>query len=86
MFAAAICVVVAFASPATTTTTTKTSTPAPPPGVVLDSSLGPVSIAETERQVLGLLGPPFSALIIALPGGKRGKLARYDLHGALFLT
>jgi uncharacterized repeat protein (TIGR01451 family) len=74
------------APPATTTATTTTaSTPSFPPGVVLDSSIGPVSIGESEQRVLDALGPPLSTLTIELPGGKRGKLARYHLHGALFL-
>jgi hypothetical protein len=49
--------------------------------IVVDRSIGPVSIGMPERQVTRLLGRPVSRLRIESTPGHPGTLARYEAHG-----
>jgi hypothetical protein len=54
--------------------------------VVVNNSIDGVSIGESEQSVEQQLGKPDSTLGLGLGGGKKGKLARYRVNGALFIV
>jgi hypothetical protein len=53
--------------------------------VVLDRSIGGISIGMRKTGVVTLLGMPSSRLAISLGGGKSGLTVRYRAHGAPLL-
>ena len=58
----------------------------PPPNIVVDESVGGVSIGMSEAAVVALLGPPSSTLTLSLGNGKTGLFAHYHEHGGDFLV
>jgi hypothetical protein len=50
--------------------------------IVVDRSIGPVSIGDARRRVVRLLGPPETALAVRSTAREPGTLARYRSHGA----
>jgi hypothetical protein len=60
--------------------------PKPKPGVVLDRSIGGISIGMTEAAVEKLVGPPRSKLGVSLGNGKHGRFVRYRSHGKPLLV
>jgi hypothetical protein len=61
------------------------STGATHPRIVIDRSIGPVSIGMTRTAVEAALGKPRSTLVVELGQGQTGLLVRY-LRGALLVT
>src|SRR4051794_39886347 len=52
------------------------------PGIVVDRSIGPISIGLHERRVIRRLGRPDSSLPVFATDREPGTLARYESHGA----
>jgi YD repeat-containing protein len=63
-----------------------TPTPKPDVVVVINQTIGPVSIDMTETEVEQLIGEPSSTLTLSFGHGRHGRLARYTLHGGLYLV
>jgi hypothetical protein len=64
----------------------KPSAAPPKPGVVLDRSIGGISIGMTEAAVEKLVGPPRSKLGVSLGNGEQGRFVRYRSHGKPLLA
>ncbi len=56
-----------------------------PAGIVVDRSIGPVSIGLAERRVIGLLGRPKTSFPVYSGSRKPGTLAHYESHGGELL-
>jgi hypothetical protein len=54
--------------------------------VVLDRSVGGISLGMTDDPVRELLGRPLSTVTLSLGDGRSGRLARYRSHGGLLLV
>jgi hypothetical protein len=60
---------------------------ADPPLIVLDRSIGAVSLGSTRAQVEAAYGKPFKQLVVVGAGGAPAVLAYYRVHGAtLYVT
>src|SRR5207253_6731397 len=61
------------------------ATGATPPRIVIDRSIGPVSIGMTRPAAEAVVGKPRSTLLIVLGQGHTGLLGRY-VNGSLLVT
>ena len=61
---------------------TTRSAAAPRPSIVVDHSIGPISIGLTEQRVIRRLGRPESSVAVRATDREPGTLARYESRGA----
>jgi YD repeat-containing protein len=73
-------------SPVTPSSGSPVTPPKPNVLVVVNRTIGPVSIDMTETEVEQLIGKPSSTLTLSFGEGRHGQLARYTLRGGLYLV
>jgi uncharacterized repeat protein (TIGR02543 family) len=56
------------------------------PLIVVDHSIGGISIGMTQAQVEALYGPPGDSSAITVLGGGTGSLVHYHVHGGLLIV
>lgn len=56
------------------------------PSIVIDQSIGDVSIGESQADVEAAYGTPAESLAITLRGGGTGLLVRYDINGGSLIV